>query len=93
MTQHNYNWNNALKIAIINEEIDTIAKLHAELPDTFETVEDAKATSALIAEAIKLLSQKREEISHDIEQTKKVIAYQKNQLGSYDHSGDQKLIA
>jgi hypothetical protein len=80
MKKTTHNWNNALKIAIVNEEIDAIARLHGELPAHFENAEDAKEASALIAEAIRLLRHKRDQIQRELEHTKNAIIYQKNQL-------------
>ncbi|MDR2639387.1 MAG: hypothetical protein LBC09_06105 [Helicobacteraceae bacterium] len=74
-------WNNDLKIAIVNEEIETIARLHGEAPIVFEDQNDAKESAALIAEAIALLKRKREQLQIEIEQTQKAIAYQRSQIG------------
>ncbi|MDR2152118.1 MAG: hypothetical protein LBO72_04800, partial [Helicobacteraceae bacterium] len=68
--------------AIVNEEIETIARLHGEAPIIFDDQEDAKESAALIAETIALLKRKREQLQIEIEQTQKAIAYQRSLIGS-----------
>lgn len=75
-------WNDDLKIAIVNEEIETIAKLQGEAPIAFEDQNDAKESAALIAETISLLKRKREQIQIEIEQIQRAIAYQRSQIGA-----------
>ncbi|MDR1911077.1 MAG: hypothetical protein LBQ52_01855 [Helicobacteraceae bacterium] len=74
-------WNNNLKAAIINEEIETIARLYGDLPNEFDDLSDAQESAALIAESIKLLRNKRERLQTEIDQTKKAIAYHSSQVG------------
>ncbi|MDR1451803.1 MAG: hypothetical protein LBI57_05695 [Helicobacteraceae bacterium] len=74
-------WNDKLKVAIVNEEIETIARLQGETPTDFDDPSDARESAALIAEAIRLLKDKRERLQTEIEQNQKAIAYQRSQIG------------
>jgi hypothetical protein len=75
-------WNNDLKIAIINEEIETIARLQGDAPIGVGDIALAKESAALIAEALVFLERKRETLQVEIEQTQKAIAYQRSRVGA-----------
>lgn len=73
-------WVNDLKIALINEDLESLARLYAEVPKEFETVELAQEAAALMAGVITMLKNKREEIQKELDLMKKAILYQQNQL-------------
>lgn len=73
-------WINDLKIALVNEDIEKLALLYGEMPNEFETIEIAQEASALMAGVIKMLKEKREKIQTELDQVKKAIVYQQNQL-------------
>ncbi|MDR2905585.1 MAG: hypothetical protein LBU73_06510 [Helicobacteraceae bacterium] len=83
-------WNDRLKIAIVNEEVETIARLHGEIPQEFSSIGEARESSALIGEALALLRRKRDQLQAEIEQTKKTIAYQQTQV---EHQRAQRRSA
>ncbi|MDR3162708.1 MAG: hypothetical protein LBT81_02470 [Helicobacteraceae bacterium] len=75
-------WIRALKIAVVNGDVDAIAALYGDMPTIFESRDEAAETAALISAAVSFLRHKREELQTEIEQIKRAISYQKNQLGS-----------
>ena len=74
------NWINDLKIALVNEDIEKLALLYAETPSTFEDIGSAKEAAALMAGVIAMLKTKREQIQVELDQLKKSIVYQQNQI-------------
>ncbi|MGE4295711.1 MAG: hypothetical protein AB7E49_08420 [Campylobacterales bacterium] len=72
-------WLQQLKIAVINESEEAIARLYGDAPDRYESLEQAQEAAALMAETIALLKRKREALQGEMAQTKSAIAYQKNQ--------------
>lgn len=75
-------WIESLKIALINEDIETMALLYAEIPTEYESLDQAKEAAALMAGVIGLLKEKREQLQVEMDQTKKAMVYQQNQLGA-----------
>ncbi|MDR0747872.1 MAG: hypothetical protein LBE89_08320 [Helicobacteraceae bacterium] len=75
-------WIGAFKIAVINNDMDAIAAMYGDMPTVFESRDEAVETAALIGEALAFLWHKREELQAEIEQIKRAISYQKNQLNS-----------
>lgn len=84
-------WLRQLKIAVINESDEAIARLYGDTPDRYETLQEAQEAAALMAEAIAFLKRKRELLQAEMNQTKNAIAYQKNEAAlkpkRYDNLG------
>ncbi|MCV6608287.1 MAG: hypothetical protein OIF32_08750 [Campylobacterales bacterium] len=74
-------WLNSLKIAVVNQDEETIAKLYETIPDFDKTqfpVEELKEAEALIPQAISILKEKRDESGKVMSSIKASITYQRN---------------
>lgn len=70
-------WLNAFKIALINENIEKMDELNAQLPQ-FETVEQMKEAQAYIAQAADLMQQQQLELRNNMNKILKTKKYLKS---------------
>jgi hypothetical protein len=78
-------WSRALKAALVNRDTEAVMTLYGEIPDRFDTLDEAQEASALIAGAIALLKEQRDELASQMGQTKAAISYQ-HQQGAKGHT-------
>ena len=72
-------WVKALKIAVIEEDTETLAKLQFERP-VFTNLKTANEAKALVDQAIHLLTEKRRRVAEEMAMLKKGIRYQENAI-------------
>ena len=72
-------WLDEFKIALIEENIEKLTKLHSNIP-VFHELKEMKSAKALIEQAIPLLNQERNKVKLTMEQIKKAIKFQRNSI-------------
>ena len=72
------NWNRALEIAIIEENINSIERLTYSIPTTYSSKDELIRAVALIEEAKKILDEKQEKLGQEMAKLKKARKFLNN---------------
>jgi len=76
------NWNREMTIALVERDFDRLGQLLADMPEIAAmSLETARKTQILVAQAITLLRDENRVIISRMEQLKAARKYQQNRLG------------
>ena len=70
-------WLDDFKIALIEENIEKLARLHLSMPN-FERLKDIECAKALIGQALPLFIKENNKIKESLEQLKKAKKFHQN---------------
>jgi len=68
-------WLDELKIAVANDDAETIAALANETPSKFDSLEDALQAKELLGAAINLIQENKAKLGKELEKLKNVKKY------------------
>lgn len=68
-------WIKAFKVALIDEDLDSIAKLSSLTPDGFTSISEMEEAKALTKEAVVLLENRKNKLSQEMTKLKKANRY------------------
>ena len=71
----NNRWLNDLKLAVVNEDLNSLIKLNSSLPKEFESNEELQEALALTKEALEFVSKAKNELSKEMSKLKKISNY------------------
>lgn len=68
-------WLNDLKLAVLNEDLNSLIKLNSSLPKEFKSNEELQEALALTKEALEFVSKAKNELSKEMSKLKKISNY------------------
>ncbi|MCK9257484.1 MAG: hypothetical protein M0P02_05365 [Sulfurospirillaceae bacterium] len=68
-------WLNDLKLAVLNEDLNSLIKLNSSLPKEFKSSEELQEALALTKEALEFVSKAKNELSKEMSKLKKISNY------------------
>lgn len=71
----NNRWLNDLKLAVVNEDLNSLIKLNSSLPKEFKSNEELQEALALTKEALEFVSKAKNELSKEMSKLKKISNY------------------
>ena len=68
-------WLNDLKLAVLNEDLNSLIKLNRSLPKEFKSNEELQEALALTKEALEFVSKAKNVLSKEMSKLKKISNY------------------